>query len=270
MILLDHNFIKNWGGNFPAPAFLEDFKVNLEKEFEMKKKILTYEVGEKSTLKISALLHLFQESSEQHLASLGLSYERLKSEGMVFLFICAKIQINRLPKHGEEIRVLTRPCGTVLTQFYRKFEIYSEQEKETVITALQSSVLVDAKTHKIQRPKVFDRFGINVGKLEKEKLPKIILPENMPFVGERPVYYSDLDYNGHLNNAIYADILCDFLPGGMMGKEIEELQIQYLSECKMGEVLKLYAQKNENEVYFYGDNDRTRSFVCKLLLKEQK
>ena len=33
-------------------------------------------------------------------------------------------------------------------------------------------------------------------------------------MGERRIVYSDIDYNGHMNNTHYPDMLCDFLPVG--------------------------------------------------------
>ena len=113
----------------------------------------------------------------------------------------------------------------------------------------------------------FLKYGFDIGAPDGHQPGKLMLPEELPYVGSRPVYYSDIDYNGHLNNAVYGDILCDFLPGGMFGKRILEAQVNYLSETRFGETLKLYAGEQDGETYLFGEHERGRSFECRVAVE---
>ena len=235
--------------------------------YDFTHKIATYEVGEQSTLTLSSLLRLCQQASEEHLAALDLPYERLKRDGFVFLFVRTQIILLGLPGHGETISITTKPCGVSGAQFYRSFDLRSAGTSEPFAQVLQASVLADSRTHKIQRPKLFLQYGVDPGGKPETILTRLALPEELPPLGERPIRYSDLDYNGHLNNAIYADILCDFLPGGMFGTRISELQIDYHSEALYGETLKLYGEKRGSEIWFRGVHERGLSFEARLVVQ---
>ncbi len=237
------------------------------RSYEMIHKIATYEVGEQTTLTLSWLLRLCQEASEEHLAALSLPYERLKSDGFVFLFVRTQLTIKRMPSHGESISITTWPSGVAGAQFYRNYSVYSLPTKEPIAQCVQASVLADSHTHKIQRPKLFLQYGIDPGDTPETSLNRLTLPETLPFLGERPIRYSDLDYNGHLNNAVYADILCDFLPGGMFGMRIAYVQIDYHSEALYGETMKLFGEKQGEKIYFRGIHNRGLSFEASLFLE---
>ena len=242
-------------------------ETDIWKEYSETHQIASYETGEQTTLKLSSFLRICQDVSERHLALWGLPYEKMKEDGLVFLFARNCITVHRMPFHREQVLFSTSPHGSLGAQFYRSYTMTDARTGEILAELNQASVIVDAATHKILRPRIFSQYGVDIGQTDGRFLDKITAPEEMPLVGERPVYYSDLDYNGHLNNAIYADILCDFFPGGMMGKSLSEVQINYISECRFGDKLKLYAQEQDGIVYFCGKHERGVSFVCRAVPK---
>jgi hypothetical protein len=66
--------------------------------------------------------------------------------------------------------------------------------------------------------------------------------DNLQKAGERRAVYSDIDYNGHVNNARYVQWLQDI----MENEDLERarrmrLDINYLSEVKPGEITGLWA-----------------------------
>lgn len=236
------------------------------KEYEREIRIATYEVSAQSIMKLSVLLRICQETSEQHLASLGIGYETLKNDGLVFLITRSKMKITRMPVHGETIVVKTHPCGVVGPQFYRDYLFYAGGEK--IIDVMQASVAADTVSHKIMHPKKFMKYGIDPcpNGITDIRLGKIELPEGMPLQGDRPIRFSDLDYNSHLNNAVYGDIISDFIPDGVVGRQFSEIQINYVNESKLGETLKIYAREQNGSITMYGDNERGRGFECTAVM----
>ena len=57
-------------------------------------------------------------------------------------------------------------------------------------------------------------------------------------VGVRRIVYSDLDYNGHMNNTRYPDMLCDFLPDGTV-PHVRVMHFSYLKEGAYGAQLRI-------------------------------
>jgi medium-chain acyl-[acyl-carrier-protein] hydrolase len=235
---------------------------DLVKEYIRSVRIASYEVGAQCILKLSVLLRICQETSGQNLELLGLSYEKMCADGLVFLLITNRAKIKRMPMHNELVTIKTHPRGVSGAQFYRDFEFYSGDE--LLIDVMQTSIIADAETHKILRPKQFFEYGIfsEVKVPAEEKVPKIVVPDDLPFVGERPVRYSDLDYNCHMNNTIYGDIITDYLPGGAAGRQYSEIQINYITESTQGDVLKLYAGERDGRILMQGVNERGCGFTA--------
>lgn len=234
---------------------------DLVKEYTRTVRVATYEVGAQCILRLSVLLRMCQDVSEQNLALLGLGYEKMCADGFVFLLITNRAKIRRMPVHNEEVTIKTHPRGISGAQFYRDFEIYSGEEK--IIDVMQTSILADINTHKILRPKQFLEYGIFSGEKipEAERIPKIVVPEDLPLVGERTVRYSDLDYNMHLNNTVYCDIITDFLPGGAIGRQYSEIQINYVTESTLGDTLKIYAGERDGRILMQGVNAKGCGFT---------
>ena len=77
------------------------------------------------------------------------------------------------------------------------------------------------------------------------------------FVGKRKIRYSDLDGNGHVYNAVYGDIVSDFLPEELINRQIVGFQINYQTEAVLGEELDLFLASDptdENGWYLEGRN----------------
>ena len=67
----------------------------------------------------------------------------------------------------------------------------------------------------------------------------------MEFAGERRIVYSDIDYNGHMNNTRYPDMLCDFIPE-MRESCMTGIVLSYRKEATFGHTLRVFRQKNED------------------------
>lgn len=240
---------------------------DLVKEYASTMRVATYEVGAQCILRLSVLLRMCQDVSERNMALLGLGYEKLRADGIVFLLITNQVKIHRMPVHGETITMKTHPRGISGAQFYRDFIVYSGEEK--IIEVLQTSVIADGNTHKLLRPKKFLDYGIfSAEKVSEEgRITNLSVPDDLPLVGERPIRFSDLDYNTHLNNAVYADILTDYLPGGAAGRQFAEVQINYVTESRLGDTLQIYAAERDGRIWMKGVNERGCGFTASAVMK---
>ncbi len=235
---------------------------DLVQEYTNDLRVATYEVGAQQILRLDVLLRMCQDVSEKNLAALGLGYEKMAQDGIVFLLITNSVKIGRMPVHGETITMKTHPRGLAGAQFYRDFIVYSNSEK--IIEIMQTSVITNTRTHKLLRPAQFLDYGVfSPEKIPaEERISKVAVPDALPLVGEHTVRYSDLDYNTHLNNAVYANILDDFLPGGHEGRQYARVQINYLAESRLGDTLRIYAQEEDGRILMQGINERGCGFTA--------
>ena len=52
-----------------------------------------------------------------------------------------------------------------------------------------------------------------------------------------------------MNNTVYPDMLCDFIPS-MKGKMVVRCSINYLNEAPLGETFKVYRAEDDGSYYF--------------------
>lgn len=240
------------------------------REYTRKVRVAGYEVGAQSVLKFSVLMRMCQETSEKNMEALGLGYEKMRDDGIVFVLITSVANLRRMPLHNEEITIRTHPLGMHGAQFYRDFLFFCGEESVADVT--QTSVVVDARTHRLLRPAQFLQYGVfSAEKIPSEKrIPRLSVPEDLPFAGDRPVRYSDLDFNRHLNNTVYGDILLDFLPGGAERFRISQVWINFLTESRTGDTLKIYAGERDGAVLMRGDNARGCGFAARITGRRKK
>ena len=74
-------------------------------EYSRTVQVASYEVGATAKIKLSVLLRMAQESCDQQLGALGIGYERLKADGIVFLFTNYSVSIKRMPVHNDVLTI---------------------------------------------------------------------------------------------------------------------------------------------------------------------
>ena len=177
-------------------------------DYTATRKIASYEVNLFGELRLSTVLRICQEVAEEHLTMYQMDHVTLmKTQNLAFLILRVGMNINRLPKDGETITVLTRPEGNSGAQFYRSYKICVGQEE--LMDIMYSNILVDSTTHKIAHPSRLDYLKIDIKQTlsPKQKLNKLKIPEDMESWGIRQIRFSDLDFNGHMSNSIYASTM---------------------------------------------------------------
>lgn len=236
-------------------------------------RIHSYEAGPDRRLRLSSQLKLQQEVGELHFSAGGLGYDELYRHGIAFVLTRTHSLISRAPELGEQVHLRTWHRSSRGAQFYRCYQ-FLDGEGRVLVDSVTAFALVDVKQHKLLRPTVFQEFGLEEQPERKSSCPdpaKWRLPAGLEPAGERPVRWSDIDYNGHLNNTVYADIACDVLPGGMAGRHVTEFSIAFVHEAVEGEALTLAAGTGYGEDpschWVSGDlPDGRRCFEAKLFL----
>ncbi len=196
----------------------------------------------------SALLTLMQETANHHLCALGTPLDVIRNtRGIGFILSKLALQVYA-PLHAyDDIEVQTWVGDDHGFRFHRAFRIL--RGGQVMAEALTVWALLRLSDHSLMRVEDFD------APFRPEALPDIKLPARIRFPldplsdrGTRTVRYSDIDYNMHMNNTRYPNMLCDFLPD-MQGKYLRSLRLSYVSEAPLGEVLHGYAGQ-EGDAWF--------------------
>ena len=174
------------------------------RQYENHWRVATFEVDAQSEMKLSTMLRICQETSEKHLAALGVGYEKWKEDGMVFLITKSESTIKRMPAHTEELRVVTKPQGVRGAEFYRDYEYFVGEE--SIAYVMQFSVAANTQTHRILHPRKFAADGLDASAngVTDHGLSRINI-QGLTSMGETVIRYAATDYHVHLQNAINAD-----------------------------------------------------------------
>lgn len=230
--------------------------------FTRETRVECHQIGAAGRVRLSALLRMEQETGEEHMDALGLPYERLLREGVALLLTSNSVRVRRMPQRNEQLHICTRPRGVEGVRFYRDFSFRNGEEELLFIR--QASVCVDAHTHKPLRPDALYRYHV----FREEKLPaadrvkRIRCSEALRPLGERPIRYSDLDYNQHLTNTIYGDIVEDFLPADW--RDFSTVQIDYVGESQLGDSLHIFGGEQDGSYVLLGKNQSGVGFAARV------
>ena len=81
-------------------------------------------------LKSSMILYFAQEVAGNHFALLSMDYDSLARRGLFWAITRTKVQITRMPRQGETIRVETWPMPTTRVAYPRSMVAYDESGNE--------------------------------------------------------------------------------------------------------------------------------------------
>lgn len=188
-------------------------------------------------LKPSMLLLYAQEVAGHHSDSFGLTYDGLAQRGLFWAIIRNRVQITRLPMEGETITLETWPMPTTRVAYPRATAAYDEAGNE-LFRCTGLWVLMDIASRGMILP---GKSGVDVpGYLRGDELeaPKSLLPRDFPNCNSRRVSFTDLDCNGHMNNARYLDWMADLLPSEFHREHpVKAFTLCYLNESLEADAL---------------------------------
>jgi acyl-ACP thioesterase len=190
-----------------------------------------------------AVMRLFSELAGEDFERRGLGFDVLGARGQALLIARLRLNIHRLPVHTEQTAAVTWERGSKGPYFLRDFELRST-EGEQLISAASQWFMVDRASREVLRPNV---LGLEHRQLDPRRAdcPDCEKPAHcgklLP-LGLRPVFYSDLDLNGHVNNAVYSRIAVDFLPEALRERTPAGVSVSFLKETKLGETLELFGE----------------------------
>ena len=174
-----------------------------------------------------------QDAAIGHSEALHIDHDRmLRDYGCLWMLVRCGVRLTRLPIERPRVETfLRRPTATLSVRDYTIFD-----GDETVGTAVQSWVLVDAEKRKIVNLRHIDcLWTLPTPTPERTALPlRPSLPAALTERAQWKIAPNEIDSNGHLNNVRYIRHAEALAPTGC-----NALDVQFDRECFAGETLHL-------------------------------
>jgi len=190
-------------------------------------------------LKPSQILDFLQETAGDHCKLLGADREALAPRCLFWAVLRHRVRITRLPRAGEDITVETWPMPTTRTAYPRATAAFDADGNE-LFRSVSLWVLMDSRQRTMVLP---GKSGVSVDGMLRGSEPDVpgsIVPKVFTNLERRTVRFTDLDWNGHMNNCRYLDWVADTLPGTFhQTHSAREFSVCYLSEAREGDLMNL-------------------------------
>ncbi len=218
------------------------------------------------SMTVGAVLRRIQQAGTYQCTHLGITDEVYAQNHCAFLLAKQTLELYVPIKRGAKVIVVTRPGAPERAVFYRYTTL--EDENGNILAAADSRwVLVDTNTNRIMRSfpdKITGGFCVPAYK----KLDVNIEKAQVQLISNQKATYTRCDSNRHINNTVYADIVCDNIPIELMcSNEVKRFAINYHREVPLGTQFALSAGKTAaGTMYFTGTTDGVNNFEAEVTI----
>lgn len=225
-------------------------------------------------MKMSELFRVLTNMADMAFEFRGMDHQYLMERGIVFLISQVSVRVYKMPVQTDLIQVATWEEKIEKARFIRNFCVWNAKTGAVLVEASSTWMLVNPVTCSILRPAQFT--GSLYPMPEKTSgAPAFVrlrlseTEEGVQKAGERTLVYSDLDGNGHVDNARFIEIAADVLGQRMVDLPLETLQVVFNKEAMLGETMELYVKETQNGATIKGMTDGKDNFVCTLCFAEE-
>ena len=201
-------------------------------------------------LKPAAFMNLAQEAAGQHAVYLGFGYDDLIVSNTAWILSRLNIKFLDTPLWRDEITLTTWHKGLNRLFYIRDFVLTDKDGKERV-KATTSWLVMNLENRRLVRdPKLVDMDGICPDDAIETPADKVQMPKDIEaeYVMDHRVSYSDVDTNGHTNNAMYMQWAMDTVEYEIASaRPVKEVTINFNHETKAGDIVSLYRSSVEKE-----------------------
>lgn len=201
----------------------------------------------------STLARFMQDMTTVHMNQAGISVESLMAENLLWVIVCTQINISRLPEAGEIVEQYSWAGAEKFGMHSRRF-VFFTKDGEELLNAASLFLLVNKETRALSEP-TKETLALPIVEVEGEpKLPKMMQKyPTLMFGKTHVVEESEIDYNDHVNNAVYLDWADSIFDNGFIkNREMKGFWVQYDKEIVLGQNVEMKYATSENSAYLKG------------------
>ncbi len=223
-------------------------------------------------LKPASFMNMAQEAAGRHAVYLGFGYDDLIKNNTAWILSRVHVEFPDTPLWRDEITLTTWHKGLERLFFLRDF-VLTDNTGKVRAKAATSWLVLNLETRRLVRdPKLVEegtvcRDNACAASAEKVQMPKDIEPRH---VMDHIVAYSDIDTNGHANNAMYMQWAMDAVDyETASSRPVKSFTINFNHETKAGDVVSMFKASREMEdglhVYVEGKISDVSSFCVEII-----
>jgi acyl-ACP thioesterase len=207
----------------------------------------SYDLDAGGRVGLSAMCRYLQEAASNHAAALDVALERLGPLGLAWVLGRLHLRLERVPRWGEEIRVETWPSGRDSLRATRDFLLGTESGEIFARATTAWSLVNVARRRPVKLPDfVLELVPPERSRAIDDAFERIPEPESYSLSREVPIRRSDIDLNGHVNNARYVDLLLEAAPDEVWPARVpRSLEIAFRAEIGPGDRIASESVKEE-------------------------
>jgi acyl-ACP thioesterase len=212
-------------------------------------------------LKLSTLFMYFQDTAGQAVERLGAGVDILAQKySVTWVLLRIRVEIGTNPLINEAVTVETWPHPQGKLEFNRDYTV-RDAKGNIIISGTSIWALMDTRTRELRRSNLIElkyppfiqehALDYKFGKLKPFRQPEVAY--------RKVIGYSDVDFNGHINNTRYIDYIMDCFPVESHKQyRVKAIEVNYLRETFPGDTLVMYkdiSALDSNKVYIEGVNE---------------
>ena len=197
--------------------------------------------------------------------AMGFGYDSLHVHHTAWVMTRLHIQFLQPVHWRDSVTLFTWHKGYSGIFFFRDF-LMQDAAGETAVAVTSSWVVIDERSRRMVKPEEL----LQLAQVEQpdhaiaEPAPKIILPKEMEPAGEHMVLSTEIDINGHTNNACYVVWATNCLPSEAALQPVKGLYVNFHKETTEGERVQLFRHHSDNVWHVEGLLDGKPCFSVKL------
>lgn len=234
--------------------------------YTYEKKILFSDIDAGATMSVHSILDAMQDCVNVNSESIGRGIDYMLEKQRSWFAISWNIEVRRYPKMFEDVIVKTWPYDFSAIMGYRNV-IMEDMDGQPILCADSVWSLMDLAAGRPTKITEEDRKGYDLEPRfpMQEVSRKIVVPSDLVKQDSIVVRKTDIDYNGHMSNALYIRLADEYLPMGVKPKQI---RVEYKNQAKYHELLipAVFQSENRVVVCINGENAKDIKAVVEFTL----
>lgn len=231
-----------------------------------------YDTDSAWRLKPASFMNMAQEAAGRHAVYLGFGYDDLIVTNTAWVLSRVHVEYVDTPKWRDEITLTTWHKGLNRLFYLRDFIVTDKDGKER-IKATTSWLVLNLETRRLVRdPHLMEDDTICTENVIETPADKVVMPKDVEpeLVMEHRVAYSDVDTNGHANNAMYMQWAMDAVNYEIASQRpVREFTINFNHEIKPLETVAIYKaiveEGERRHVFIEGKVGEQSSFCVEII-----
>ncbi|MDA8220214.1 acyl-ACP thioesterase domain-containing protein [Desulfosporosinus sp.] len=247
------------------------------RKYRMEFEVHYHEVNPYEKATPLTILHYLEDAAISHSEAVGQGFKRLRFKKQAWILNKWQLEMERYPVLGEKVTIETWSAG--FERFYgtRDFLIIDKDQK-IIGRATSLWIFYNTESKRPSRipPDFEDAYGVDSLRAIKESLEDPTIGEGEQEEGNEQIFAvrrSDIDTNGHVNNANYLQWMLEVVPEDIyQNNHLTALEITYKKATTYGTSIcsKCYVAnpRDNNSAYRHvvlGNDDRQELAIAKTV-----